>query len=108
MGGQSPPVACVAPGLGRVLCRTVSRVAVDFWAVRLSLRRPSPYQPTAKDVRMLGRKNYTQEELDHAKTAIDQQLAAYKMLVKAVDDAAPSDPKVTSALEAFEPLCSTT
>jgi hypothetical protein len=46
---------------------------------------------------------YTQEELDHAKTATDQQLAAYKKLVKAIDGAT-SDPKVTSALEAFEPL----
>jgi hypothetical protein len=52
---------------------------------------------------MLGRKNYTQEELDHAKTAVDQQLAAYKKLVKAIDSAT-SDPKVTSALEDFEPL----
>ena len=52
---------------------------------------------------MLGRKSYTQAELDHAKTAIDQQLAAYKKLVKAVDSAT-SDPKVTSAVEAFEPL----
>jgi hypothetical protein len=52
---------------------------------------------------MLGRKDYTYEELDHAKTAIDQQLAAYKKLVKAIDSAT-SDPKVTSALEAFEPL----
>ena len=33
---------------------------------------------------MLGRKNYTQEELDHCKAAIAQQLAAYKTLVKAV------------------------
>jgi hypothetical protein len=52
---------------------------------------------------MLGRKNYTQEELDHAKAAIDQQLAAYKKLVKAIDGAT-SDPKVAAALEAFEPL----
>jgi hypothetical protein len=51
---------------------------------------------------MLGRKNYTPEELDHAKTAIDRQLAAYKKLVKAID--ATSDLKVSSALEAFEPL----
>ena len=36
---------------------------------------------------MLGRKNYTQEELDQAKKAIAQQLAAYKKLVKAVDGA---------------------
>jgi hypothetical protein len=52
---------------------------------------------------MLGRKNYTREELDHAKAAIDEQLAAYKELVEALDGAT-SDPKVTSALEAFEPL----
>ena len=52
---------------------------------------------------MLGRKDYTQEELDHARRAVDQQLAAYKKLVKAVN-AATSDPKVASALESFEPL----
>ena len=51
---------------------------------------------------MLGRKNYTQEEFDHAKTAIDEQLAAYGKLAKAID--ATADAKVTSALEAFEPL----
>ena len=51
---------------------------------------------------MLGRKTYTQEELDHAKTAVAQQLTAYRKLVKAIDGAT-SDPKVTSALEAFEP-----
>jgi hypothetical protein len=42
---------------------------------------------------MLGRKNYTQEELEQAKTAVGQQLAAYKKLVKAVESAT-SDPKV--------------
>jgi hypothetical protein len=52
---------------------------------------------------MLGREDYTQEELDHAKTAIKQQLAAYKKLVKALDGAA-TDPRVQSALDAFEPL----
>jgi hypothetical protein len=36
---------------------------------------------------MLGRKNYSQEELDHAKTAVDQQLAAYQKLVKTIDSA---------------------
>jgi hypothetical protein len=51
---------------------------------------------------MLGRKSYTQEELDHARTVVNQQVAAYKKLVKAVDNA--SAPKVTAALEAFEPL----
>ena len=54
-------------------------------------------------VRLLGRKTYTQEEFDHANAAMKQQLAAYKKLVKAID-AAPSDPQVTAALEAFEPL----
>jgi hypothetical protein len=52
---------------------------------------------------MFGRKNYTQEELDHATTAVEQQLAAYKQLVDAIDGAAP-DPNVRAALEAFEPL----
>jgi len=52
---------------------------------------------------MLGRKNYTQEELDNAKAAVNKQIAAYKQLVKVIDGA-PSDPKVASALETFEPL----
>jgi hypothetical protein len=54
---------------------------------------------------MLGRKNYTQEELDHAKKAIDQQLSAYKKLVKVVEGS--SDPKAKAALESFEPLFAT-
>jgi hypothetical protein len=52
---------------------------------------------------LLGRKNYSQEEFDHAKSAVDQQLAAYKKLVKAIDGATP-DPSVRSALDSFEPL----
>ena len=52
---------------------------------------------------MLGRKNYTQEELDHARSVISQQLAAYKELVKAIDKG-KADLEVASALEAFEPL----
>jgi hypothetical protein len=52
---------------------------------------------------MLGRKDYTQEELDHAKSAVEQQLAAYKELLKALDGAG-ENPKVKSALEDFEPL----
>ena len=51
---------------------------------------------------MLGRKDYTKEELDHATTAINQQVAAYKKLAKAVD--ATDDPKARAALDAFEPL----
>ncbi|MEA2441098.1 MAG: hypothetical protein QOH76_2522 [Thermoleophilaceae bacterium] len=50
---------------------------------------------------MLGRKDYTQEELDQARSSIDEQLAAYKALVEEVD---ASDPKGAAALEAFEPL----
>ena len=52
---------------------------------------------------MLGRKDYTKNELANAKAAVDQQLAAYKKLVKAIE-AAPADPKVSAALAAFEPL----
>jgi hypothetical protein len=52
---------------------------------------------------MFGRKDYTQEELDHAKTAVNTQIAAYRQLATALEGA-PSGPKVTAALEAFEPL----
>lgn len=52
---------------------------------------------------MLGRKSYTQEEFDHSKASIDQQLATYKTLVKAVAKAT-TDKKVNSALEAFGAL----
>jgi hypothetical protein len=52
---------------------------------------------------MLGRKYYTPDEFDHARVAINRQIAAYKRLVKAVNGA-KADPKVVSALEDFEPL----
>src|SRR6266480_5712333 len=52
---------------------------------------------------MLGRKNYTQEELDHAKTAVATQLAAYHTLIEAVGSPT-SDPNAASAVEVFEPL----
>lgn len=52
---------------------------------------------------MLGRKDYTQAELDNATATIRRQLAAYKKLVKSLDGTA-QDPRVASALEAFEPL----
>jgi hypothetical protein len=52
---------------------------------------------------MLGRKDYTQEELDHATGAIKEQLAAYRKLRKALNGAG-EDPQVAAALESFEPL----
>ena len=52
---------------------------------------------------MLGRKNYTPEELEHARSAVDQQLAVYRKLVDAIDSTPPT-PELTSALEALEPL----
>lgn len=52
---------------------------------------------------MLGRKDYTREELEHARNAVNQQLAAYRKLVTALDSAG-DDPDVATALEAFEPL----
>ena len=48
---------------------------------------------------MLGRKDYTPEELDHAKRAIAAQTAAYTKLAAAVDGTGARD-----QLEAFEPL----
>jgi hypothetical protein len=50
---------------------------------------------------MLGRKTYTREELDHARLAIERQLAAHAKLVEALD---ASDPNVAAALEEFDPL----
>jgi hypothetical protein len=44
---------------------------------------------------MLGRNSYTREELDAARTALDQQLAAYRGLADSIDAAALAD---------FEPL----
>jgi hypothetical protein len=52
---------------------------------------------------MLGRKTYTQEELDHATNEVEAQLAAYRRLVDALDGST-SDPEVRSALDDFEPL----
>jgi hypothetical protein len=51
---------------------------------------------------MLGRKDYTREELASAQGAVKQLLAGYKKLAKAVDET--SDPKARAALEAFEPV----
>ena len=51
---------------------------------------------------MLGRKDYTKEELNHARESIDEELKAYKRLAKAV--AATSDKKAQAALAAYEPI----
>jgi hypothetical protein len=51
---------------------------------------------------MLGRKDYTPEELDAATTAVGATLAAYRTLVDAIGRAT-DDPEVTAALGAFEP-----
>jgi hypothetical protein len=53
---------------------------------------------TGRDA-VLGRKTFTQEELDHAKAAIDEQLMAYKALAGAA-----TDKKAAAALGAFAPL----
>jgi hypothetical protein len=51
---------------------------------------------------MLGRKDYTQGELDQARAAIDRQLVAYREVADAVNNV--SDPGVTLALAALEPV----
>jgi hypothetical protein len=50
---------------------------------------------------VLGRKDYTREELDHAKAAIAAQVAGYKNVVKATR--ATKHKKVDAALAVFEP-----
>lgn len=51
---------------------------------------------------MLGRKDFTRQELDHARATIDRQLAAYRALETATH--ASGDKDAVTALEAFEPL----
>jgi hypothetical protein len=51
---------------------------------------------------MLGRKDYTREEYEHARDAIGQQLAAYQQLADAVAQGA--DERAKAALARFEPL----
>ncbi len=51
---------------------------------------------------MLGRKDYTPDEVATARKAVEEQLAAYRELAAAVD--ASGEPKVVAALEAFEPV----
>ena len=50
---------------------------------------------------MLGRKNFTQQEYDHAKASIDEQLATYKTLKKAISSKG-ADKKTGASLESFE------
>lgn len=52
---------------------------------------------------MLGRKNYTQKEIDQGKAALNQQLVAYKKLVKAATSTT-TNKKIDSAVESFEAL----
>jgi hypothetical protein len=51
---------------------------------------------------MLGRKDYTKQELDSATAMIEYDVAAYRKLAKAVN--ASGDAHARRALEAFEPL----
>ncbi len=52
---------------------------------------------------MLGRKTYTQEEIDHGKMVLEEQLGAYRRLVKAVGSVT-TDKEVDAAFESFEAL----
>jgi hypothetical protein len=51
---------------------------------------------------MPGRSTYTRTELDHARSAIAERVAAYGRLVLAVEGAA--DPRAARSLQTFEPL----
>ncbi|WP_009479029.1 hypothetical protein [Rhodococcus sp. JVH1] len=52
---------------------------------------------------MLGRKNYTKEEIDHAEASVAEQVAAYTSLKGAIAGEVTGK-KVFAALEDFEPL----
>ncbi|RZL76216.1 MAG: hypothetical protein EOP32_29675 [Rhodococcus sp. (in: high G+C Gram-positive bacteria)] len=52
---------------------------------------------------MLGRKNYTQEEVDHAEQSVAQQIAAYTALTDAIAGEVTGK-EVFAASEDFEPL----
>jgi hypothetical protein len=51
---------------------------------------------------VLGRKDYTPDEVATARKAVEEQLAAYRDLAAAID--ATGEPKAVAALEAFEPV----
>jgi hypothetical protein len=51
---------------------------------------------------VLGRKDYTPDEVATARKAIEEQLTAYRDLAAAID--ATGEPKAVAALEAFEPV----
>ena len=53
---------------------------------------------------MLARQSYTQEELDHAKAAIKQQMAAHKALANTAASATAGT-KLSAALNEVEMLC---
>ncbi|MFC0448275.1 hypothetical protein ACFFI2_09115, partial [Rhodococcus jostii] len=52
---------------------------------------------------MLGRKNYTQDEVDHAEQSVAQQIAAYTALTAAISGEVTGK-EVFAASEDFEPL----
>jgi hypothetical protein len=52
---------------------------------------------------MLGRKNYTQAELNHGRTAVQEQLAVYKQLAETIASEKTGQ-KLQSTLQDFEEL----
>jgi hypothetical protein len=56
-----------------------------------------------KGASMLGRKQYTREEIDQGKAALSHQLAAYKQLVNAVAGAT-TDKQLDAAVASFDAL----
>jgi hypothetical protein len=50
---------------------------------------------------VLGRKNYTQEEIDQARSAVDGQLATYRDLLRVLDDG-DAGPDARAVQQAFE------
>lgn len=61
----------------------------------------APSHSEKGNVNVLGRKNYTNQELDHARTSLESQCKAYRALVEAITTKTPGK-HVGAALASFE------
>src|SRR3981081_3688446 len=78
-------------------------MATTFPAPIGAERRPAAETPEEGGRHMLGRKDYTEQELQHGRGTIKRHRAAYRKLAKPIATGAGGE-KAQLALEEFEPL----